>query len=471
MARSELAVGDRIEHLELEEAWLVDPGAGREGPASLLVEHGVIVEVDWARRGSRKAPSVVVAPGLVDLHAHLREPGDEDAETIASGLAAAAHGGFTTVCLMPNTNPPIDRPEGVARILSAAAASGSPVRAVPYGTISLGREGHALAPMAALAAAGAGGFSDDGAPIDDPELLRAALTEAGALGLVIVEHPEDRSLTAGAEANEGLPATILGLAGAPRAAEAAAVGRAVAVLRQVVAEAPVGVRPRLHLTHVSTAVALAIVRGAKAEGLPLTCDVTPHHLALHDGWLGGDRRFAWEVGSSPWSGGPTAAPPYDASTLVNPPLRSPADALALLAGLEDGTVDAIATDHAPHRSIDKDVPFGEALPGISGLETALSLVLLAVDAGHLSLATAMRALVVGPRRILADATPTAAASSFEGRAPADLVVFDRGDPWTVTQETLRSKGRNTPLLGRELPGRVLLTVAGGRVAYLDPALD
>ena len=177
-------------------------------------------------------------------------------------------------------------------------------------------------------------------------------------------------------------------------------GRAVAILRQVVAEAPADVRPRLHLTHLSTAVALAIVRAAKAEGLPLTCDVTPHHLALHDGWLGGDRRFAWQVGGSPWSGGDADAPRYDASTRVNPPLRSAADALAMLAGVADGTVDAIATDHAPHRSIDKDVPFGEALPGISGLETALSLVLAAVDAGHLSLGTAIRALALAPRQIL-----------------------------------------------------------------------
>ncbi len=471
MARPELAVGDRVERLELEDVWLVDPGNRREGPAGLLVEHGRVVDVDWARRGSRKAPSVVVAPGFFDLHAHLREPGGEDAETIASGLAAAAHGGFTSVCLMPNTSPPIDRPEGIARTLSAAAASGSPVRALPYGTISVGREGHALAPMAALAAAGAGGFSDDGAPVDDPELLRAALTEAGALGLAIVEHPEDRLQTAGAEANEGLAATILGLAGAPPAAEVAAVGRAIAVLRQVVAEAPAAVRPRLHLTHVSVADALALVRGAKAEGLPLTCDVTPHHLALHDGWVGGDRRFAWDVGSSPWSGGPTTAPPYDPSTRVTPPLRSPADALAMLAGLEDGSVDAIATDHAPHRSIDKDVPFGEALPGISGLETALSLLLLAIDAGHLSLATAVRALVVGPRRVLGRGLPERRASSFEAGVVADLVAFDRGEGWSVTADALRSKGRNTPLLGRELPGRVLLTVADGRVAYLDPGLD
>jgi dihydroorotase len=437
------------------------------------VEHGRIAEIAWARKGARgsaRPPSVVVTPGLVDLHVHLREPGGEDAETIASGLAAAAHGGFTTVCLMPNTSPPIDRPEGVARVLSAAAASGSPVQATPWGTISVGRDGNALAPMAALAAAGVRGFSDDGAPVDDPELLRAALTEAGALGLVIVEHPEDRVLTAGAEANEGLAATILGLAGAPPAAEAAAVGRAIAVLRQVVAEAPAGVRPRLHLTHVSTLDALAIVRRARAEGLPLTCDVTPHHLALHDGWLGGDRRFAWEVGGTPWSGGPADAQPYDPSTRVNPPLRSPADALALLAGLEDGTVDAIATDHAPHRSIDKDVPFGDALPGISSLETALSLVLLAVDAGHLSLATAVRALTAGPRQILEDRRPERGAS-FEIGSVADLVVFDRGDRWTVTPEALRSKGCNTPLIGRELPGRVLFSVAGGRVAHLDPALD
>jgi dihydroorotase len=471
MTAAELAVGDRLEHLEVAGAWLVDPAAGRDGAATLLIEHGVVAGVDWASRRSGGAGSLVVAPGFTDLHAHLRQPGGEDAETVATGLAAAARGGFTCVCLMPNTSPPLDRPDGVAHVLSLAAASGSPVRPVPYGTISSGREGHALSPMAALAAAGAGGFSDDGSPVSDPELLRAALVEAGSLGLPIVEHPEDLSLTSGAEANEGVPATILGLAGAPPAAEAAAAGRAVAVLRQVVAEAPRGVRPRLHLTHVTTAVALDIVRGARAEGLPLTCDVTPHHLALHEGWLGGDRRFAWEVGDSPWSGGPAAAPPYDSSTRVNPPLRSPLDALALLAGLEDGTIDAIATDHAPHRSIDKDVPFGEALPGISGLETALSLVLAAIEAGRLSLGAALRALALGPRRVLGGAAERPGGSAFAVGAVADLVVFDRADRWRVSPEALRSRGHNTPLLGREVPGRVLLTVAGGRVAYLDPALQ
>ena len=304
----------------------------------------------------------MVSPGFIDLHAHLREPGGEDAETIASGLAAAAHGGFTSVCLMPNTSPPIDRPEGVARVLSAAAASGSPLRVVPYGN-DLRRQGGAR-PRADGGTRGGrrrAASATTGRRSTTPSSCAPRSPRRARWACAIVEHPEDRALTAGAEANEGLPATILGLAGAPPAAEAAAVGRAIAVLRQVVAEAPAGVQPRLHLTHVSTLDALAIVRRAKAEGLPLTCDVTPHHLALHDGWLGGDRRFAWEVGSSPWSGGPTDAPPYDPSTRVNPPLRVPADALALLAGLEDGTVDAIATDHAPHRSIDKDVPFGDAL--------------------------------------------------------------------------------------------------------------
>jgi dihydroorotase len=213
-----------------------------------------------------------------------------------------------------------------------------------------------------------------------------------------------------------------------------------------------------------------LVRRAKAAGLAVTCDVTPHHLALHDGWVAGDRRWTWDAAGSPWAGGATDASPYDTATRVNPPLRTPGDASALAAGLRDGTVDAIATDHAPHTDVAKAVEYGEAANGISGIETALGLLLLAVEAGALDLLTVARALAVGPVRVLGAALGPAQGSGFEVGAPADLVVVDGHETWRVGPESLRSKGRNSPLLGRDLPGRVLLTIAAGRFAFVDPAL-
>ncbi len=411
-------------------------------------------------------------PGFVDLHAHFREPGFEDAETIATGSAAAAHGGFTTVCLMPNTSPAVDRAGVVAGIRAAADASGTPIELLVYGAVSAGRAGETLAELGELADAGVVGFSDDGAPVRSAALLRNALLYAGMLGLPVVDHPEESSLTVEAEANEGLVATILGLAGWPAAAEEAAVARDLAVLAEALASES---RARLHLTHLSVAGSIELVRRAKAAGLPVTCDVTPHHLALSDEWLAGARRYAWDAlaggatepgrSGDPWRDGAIVAAPYDPSLRVNPPLRRPADALACLAGLADGTVDAIATDHAPHTSVMKDVEFGLAANGISGIETALGLVLAAVDAGLLTLARAMELLTTGPARVLAEHLGRPV--GFVEGAPADLVVFDRAVSWTVTAPELRSLGKNSPLLGREIPGRVLLTIAGGRLAHAD----
>lgn len=464
-------VGDVLGDFSIEDAWLVDPASGRAGPGSLRIEDGVIVALAWGSSGgAAAAPSdsgVIVAPGFIDLHAHLREPGGEEAETYATGLAAAAHGGFTTVCATPDTRPAVDRPEVVQRVGAAAAAAGSPVRARTWAALTVGREGTTIGPLASLAGAGVVGFTDLPAATTDPALLRAALTEAGALGLPVVVHPDEPALTAGAEANEGLPATILGLKGASPAAEVAAVARAVAVLRQVTAEMPGDVRPHLHLTGLSVGAALEPVRSARAEGLRVTCDAFPHHLVLHDGWLGGDARYAWDAANDPWSGQPAAAPPYDVNVRLEPPLRSPEDAIALLAALEDGTIDAIATQHLPARAVDKELPFGEAVPGIAGLETALGLVLEAVAAGRLGLGRAMRALSVGPYRVLDGARHGLAEPALREGASADLVVFDRGDRWTVNRAGLRSRAANTPFGGRALPGRVLLTVSRGRVAWLD----
>lgn len=459
--------------LEISRAWLVDPASGREGPGEIVVADGVVEAVTWLEGDEAAgvdANGVVVCPGFLDLHAHLREPGNEDAETVASGLAAAAHGGFTTVCAMPNTTPALDEPGVLGLVRAAAEASGSPVELLLHGAVSVGRAGEQLAALGELADAGVVGFSDDGSPVRSAALFRNALAYAGMLGLPIVDHPEDPTLTAGAEASEGVIATVLGLRGWPASGEAAAVARDLAILAEVVRDVP---GARLHLTHLSTRAALDLVRAAKGAGLPVTCDVTPHHLGFTDEWVAGARRWAWEAldGSGtardPWRDGAILVPPFDPATKVNPPLRSADDAAACLAALVDGTADAVATDHAPHTLVDKQVEFGLAANGISGIETAVGVLLAAVDAGRIPLARAIAALTTGPARVLAAHGPSSARALVEG-APADLVVVDRSDRWEVTEASLVSKGKNSPLVGLSLPGRVLLTVAGGRVAYEAP---
>jgi dihydroorotase len=368
---------------------------------------------------------------------------------------------------MPNTTPPTDHASMLLAAGAAAKASGSPVRLLSYGAATLGRAGEQLAPLGELAEAGAVGFSDDGSPIQHAELFRNALAYCGMLGLPLVEHPEDLALTSGAEANDGLVATVLGLRGWPAAAEATAVARDIALLEEVLRDTPAA---RLHLTHLATAASLDAVRRAKAAGLPVTCDVTPHHLALTDEWLAGSRRLAWAAladdGSArdPWRDRALVGASYDTALRVNPPLRSAVDARACLDALIDGTADAVATDHAPHTEVDKDVEFGLARPGIAGIETALGLLLEAVDAGLLPLARLISALTTGPASVL----PGVPRPGFEIGAPADLVVFDRSGRWMVAPESLRTKGFGSPLMGRSLPGLVLLTGAAGRLGYQAP---
>jgi dihydroorotase len=466
--------------LDLSRIWLVDPERGWQGPAEVVVRRGVVRSVRRLR-GEEGAGiddrGVIVAPAFTDLHAHFREPGNEAAETIASGMRAAAHGGFGTVCVMPNTEPALQTAAAVrdqawraaeaVRTAAVAVEDLGPVGLRAWGAVTIDRAGEQLAPLAELAEAGVAGFSEDGAPIRSAAIFRSALAYAGMLGLPLVDHPEDPTLTAGAEAGEGLIATVLGLKGWPVAAEVAAVTRDIAILEDVLRDVPAA---RLHLTHVSTAAALEHVRAAKARGLPVSCDVTPHHLALSDEWLAGARRWAWEAVDGngdrrdPWVDGALVVEPYHTATKVNPPLRSPVDAMACLQAVIDGTADALATDHAPHAEIDKAIEFGLAPNGISGIETALGVLLGAVDTGRLPLERAIEVLTSGPRHVL---EPGPDGRSFEEGAPAELVVFDRSATWQVTRETLVSHGKNSPLVGRALPGRVLLTVHDGRVVYRD----
>ena len=329
-------------------------------------------------RKALEAAGLLVTRGFIDLHAHLREPGREDVETIATGARAAAAGGFTAICAMPNTEPAIDTPSLVAEVIARGSAARG-ARVLPIATITRGRKGKELADLVELAAAGAVAFSDDGSPVDDSRLFTHALEYARTRDLLVIEHPQDGAVSA-----------MLGLAAIPNAAEEMAVARAILAAGAIPA--------RVHLTHLSTAGSVDMVRAAKKRGIRVTCDVTPHHLALTDDWVGGRRAFAWEqaLKGAELPGEPPRAGPYDSNTKMNPPLRRLHDVRALWIGLADGTIDAIATDHAPHASTRKDVEFDQAAFGISGLETALSLVLGGVAAGWCDLETALRALTDGP---------------------------------------------------------------------------
>jgi dihydroorotase len=420
------------------------------------------------RRGELEQRGYVVTPGFIDLHAHLREPGFEDSETIASGARAAPRGGFTTICAMPNTEPAIDSPGLIAEIIARAnAAKGA--RVLPIATITRGRAGHELSDLIELAAAGAVAFSDDGAPVDDARLFRHALEYARTKDLLIIEHAQNIALSGKGVMHEGVVSARLGLPGMPSMAEDAAVARDISIADMTGA--------RLHLTHVSTRGAIASVRDAKRRGIRVTCDVTPHHLAMTDDWVGGSRAFAWEregsgarVETATQDGGSSSAreqarferesppaptnTPYDSATKVNPPLRGWSDVRALWEGLADGTVDAIATDHAPHASVKKDVEFDQAAFGISGLETALSLVLGGVTAGWCDRDTVIRALTTGPAGVLGISLHD-----------DDWIAIDPDAEWTVTAESLASMGKNTPLLGKKLRGHVVYAVVGGEARY------
>ena len=428
---------------------VIDPNDGADSVRDLALMNGFLVDPAQMPEGAERveATGLIAAPSFCDLHTHLREPGGEGAETIASGARAAARGGFTTVCAMPNTDPPIDEPTRVAWVIERGRDAACRVRVI--GAVSVGRGGEGLAELDAMAEAGAVGFSDDGASVPTPRLARAALDRLHALGRPLIEHAEDAALAAGSVMRAGPIATRLGLVGWKPNAELTIVERDIALAAET--------GGRLHLTHLSTGVALDAVRLARTRGLPVTCDVTPHHLGLTDAWVVGSRRFAWE---QPDEDVPLAVDhSFDGSCRVNPPLPSREDALALLAGLADGTIDAIATDHAPHPPERKLVPFEDAAPGMIALETALSIGLAAVEAGRLDLATLVAALSIRPAEIIGERRSLAIGQ------PADLVVFDPLARGRLEASDLASASANTPLLGMDLPGVVRLTVAEGRVTY------
>jgi len=426
---------------------IIDPAHGIDAVGDVLFVDGRIAAVgrDAGREAAQAidASGLMVCPGLVDIHCHLREPGFEHKETIATGSLAAARGGFTTVCAMPNTQPPVDTAANVEFVLRTAAQG--VVRVLPIGCVSAGRQGKELAELAELAEAGVVGFSDDGEPVADPRLMRSALEYASMLGLPVIDHCEDKGLSAGGVMHEGWVAARLGLPGIPAAAEEAMVARDIALAELT--------GSRLHLAHVSTAGSVELIRQAKRRGLPVTAEAAPHHLALmHEAVLMG-------VGET--AGGLA----YDTNAKVNPPLRTHQDTEALVDGLLDGTIDAIATDHAPHAIEDKLCEFDQAAFGISGLETALALCLTLVHEGRISLPLLIEKLTIGPVRALGLDRRIEGLGTLSTGAPGDVCLFDPEVQWIVEPERFASKGKNTPLAGRRLKGRVVTTVYCGRVVY------
>ena len=419
--------------LNIRNGRVLDPLTGSDRPADVLLEDGRILAVgtglETGDAQAFDASGLIVAPGFIDLHVHLREPGQEHKETIESGTRAAARGGFTTICAMPNTSPTNDRPEITTLIRERAARIGL-VRVLPIAAVSMGLAGSELTDMAALAEAGAAAFSDDGRCVQDSGLMRRALERARGLGRPVIDHCEDHALTGGAVMNEGPVSRRLGLAGWPAAAEDIMIARDIILAEMLDAS--------VHIAHLSTAGGVRLVREAKARGVRVTAEATPHHLLLTDEAVSGrDGRFK-----------------------MNPPLRSAVDVEALVAGVADGTVDALATDHAPHAAAEKAAGFLRAPFGIVGLETAVSVLLdRLVRPGILPLLRFIGLWTAGPARILGRPDLGRLAPG----AAADLTFIDLDKELVVDSAAFLSKGRNTPFDGWALRGAPVKTVFGGRL--------
>jgi dihydroorotase len=418
---------------------VIDPEHGVDSVQDLWIEHGRIVGLgedapaELRNRNDVEALDVrggVVCPGFVDIHVHLREPGQEEKETIETGTLAAARGGFTAVACMPNTRPPLDDRPRIEYVIRRAREAGH-ARVYPIGAVTVGQLGERLTEIEDLIDAGAVAISDDGKPVRNAEIMRRALEIARGLRVPVIEHAEDPELKGEGVMHEGWTSSRIGLTGIPDAAESVMVARD-ALLAELT-------RGHVHIAHVSAARSVDIIRRAKERGIRITAETTPHYLALTDEALEG----------------------YDTRFKMNPPLRSSADREALRDGVADGTIDCLATDHAPHTEVEKDTDFDAAPFGIVGLETALGIYLATlVEPGLLSLPQLIERMTTRPLRVLGRPGGT-----LKPGAAADVTVFDPAARWTVEPVRFASKGRNTPFSGWDLPGRVLLTIVGGHVVY------
>ena len=435
----------------LDSGRVIDPANKLDGTRTVVLDGERIKEIREAPASpaEKLVHEVIdcrgrwVLPGLVDLHVHLREPGEEGKETIASGARAAVAGGVTTIVAMPNTRPVCDT-AAVARFVLQRGRDAGFARVLPAGAITRGSSGEALSDMAELKDAGCVCVTDDGRPVMSAGVMRRALEYARDLGLPVMVHAEDMSLAAGGCMNEGPVATRLGLPGSPAAAEVAMVQRDILLAEMTGAH--------LHVAHVSAGGSVRAIREARSRGVHVTAEATPHHFTLTDEAVAGTRA------GSP--GGPPAAEPYDTHAKMTPPLRSESDRQAIVGALNDGVIDAIATDHAPHGPLDKSVEFIQAANGIVGLETSLALTLALVRAGELSLSRAVERLTSGPARAFGLPAGTLAPG-----APADVIVIDAEREWKVDPQRFHSRSRNSPFAGWTLRGRVLRTYLGGRLVH------
>jgi dihydroorotase len=414
---------------------VVDPSQKLDAVVDVLLIDGKVAGVgpDLAYSEDTRVvdcAGLVVTPGLIDVHVHLREPGEEHKETIATGAAAAAAGGYTAICAMPNTRPPIDDPAAVGFVAAEGRRAGK-ARVYPVGCISIGRAGERLAPVGEMVQAGAVAITDDGSPVMDSGLMRLALEYAQAFGIPVADHPEDLGLVRDGHMNEGIVSTRLGLGGKPNAAEDIHIVRDL-----LLAELTGG---HIHLQHVSTRFGVESIRQAKARGVRVTAEASPHHLVLtHEAVEG-----------------------YRTEAKMNPPLRAEEDVAAVRAGLADGTLDTVATDHAPHHYDEKEAAFADAPNGIVGLETALGIMLgRVVGEGVIDLSTMVERMSCAPARAFGLPGGTLAEGS-----PADVTVFDPEAVWTVDPSQFLSKSRNTPFAGWELKGRAVRTIVDGRTVW------
>lgn len=420
-------------NLLIKNGRVIDPAQNIDDTLDILVEKGKIKEVGKGLKApdaeTVDARGMLVVPGLIDMHVHLRDPGLEYKEDIASGTRAAAAGGFTSIACMPNTKPVNDSKIVTAYILDTARKVGV-VNVFPIGAITQGSKGEALAEMGELKESGCVAVSDDGQPVANAELMRRALEYARGMGIMVISHAEEKDLVGEGVMNEGFTSTTMGLKGIPRVAEDIATVRDVLLAEYTASP--------LHIAHVSTAGSVRIIREAKARGINVTCETAPHYFALTDDAVRG----------------------YNTNAKMNPPLREANDVAAIKAGLADGTIDAIATDHAPHHLDEKDVEFNLALNGIVGLETSLPLSLRLVAEGVLDLTALIAKMSCNPAQILGIGR-----GSLGVGAVADITLIDPDKEWVVTEEGLAGKSKNSPFLGMTMKGCAAYTIVGGKIVY------